>query len=52
MIKKYNKNSQFSLATRSRINQYLTQVDNNRYYSNFGPLSFKLKKKDWKTPKL
>lgn len=45
MIKKYNKNSQFSLATRSRINKYLTQVDNNRYYSNFGPLYFKLKKK-------
>ncbi len=45
MIKKYNKISQFSLAKRSRINKYLIQVDNNRYYSNFGPLYFKLRKK-------
>tara|TARA_Y100000816_G_scaffold292235_1_gene286525 strand:+ start:285 stop:1367 length:1083 start_codon:yes stop_codon:yes gene_type:complete len=36
---------QFSLAKRDKINKYLRQVDNNKYYSNFGPLYFKLKKK-------
>ena len=37
--------SQFSLAKRGKINKYLRLVDNNKYYSNFGPLYLKLKKK-------
>ena len=36
---------QFSLARRGKINKYLKKVDNNKYYSNFGPLYLELKKK-------
>ena len=29
---------------RGKINKYLKKVDNNKYYSNFGPLYLELKK--------
>ncbi len=37
--------SQFKLAHSSKVIKYLKEIDKNKYYSNFGPLYFKLKKK-------
>ena len=37
--------SQFKLAHSNKLIKYLKEIDKNRYYSNFGPLYFKLKKK-------
>ena len=40
-----NKKPQFELVKRNKLNKYLNEIDQNKWYSNYGPLYNKIKNK-------
>ena len=38
-----NKKPQFELVKRNKLNKHLNEIDQNKWYSNYGPLYNKIK---------